>query len=172
MGGPFTGALGELGAVHFFDVATSRKLAEVSLNVEVGGHKFEDSYVVDVKASADGKYLYCADVTNFRLAVIDARERRVVGSVPVGRYPYALAVCGEKVYVANIGLFEYSPVPPPKDGRSDKRGLTFPPSAIRAKRPATEWKSKDERSPVWASRMCPNRFPSGAWMSQTRNRPR
>jgi YVTN family beta-propeller protein len=59
--------------------------------------------------------------------VIDAHERRVVGSVPVGRYPYALAVCGEKVYVANIGLFEYSPVPPPQDGRSDKRGLTFPP---------------------------------------------
>ncbi len=118
---------GELGAVHFFDVATSRKLADVPLNVEVGGHKFEDSYIVDVKTSADGKYLYCADVTNFRLVIIDTQVRRAVGSVPVGRYPYALAVCGEIVYVANIGLFEYSRVPPPKDGRFDKRGLTFPP---------------------------------------------
>jgi YVTN family beta-propeller protein len=120
-------SVGELGAVDFFDVEWRRKIAEVSLNCEVGGRKFEDSYVVDVKASADGKYLYCADVANFRLAVIDAARRAVVGSVPVGRYPYALAVRGDKVYAANIGLFEYSPVPPPRDGRDDKRGLTFPP---------------------------------------------
>src|ERR1044072_9186284 len=61
------------------------------------------------------------------LVVLDAARRQVVGSVPVGRYPYALAVVGEKVYAANIGLFEYSPVPPPDDQRFDKRGLTFPP---------------------------------------------
>jgi YVTN family beta-propeller protein len=118
---------GELGAVAFFDVASRRKLAEVSLNAEVGGRKFEGSYLVDVKASADGKYLYCADVTNFRVAVIDSMRRVVTGSVTVGRYPYALAVRGDKVYVANIGLFEYSPVPPPNDSRYDSRGLTFPP---------------------------------------------
>jgi YVTN family beta-propeller protein len=120
-------SVGEIGAIDFFDVASRQMVAEVSLNAEVGGRKFADSYVVDVKASADGKYLYCADVANFRLAVIDAERRRVVGSVPVGRYPYALAVRGDKVYVANIGLFEYSPVPPPGDKRFDKRGLTFPP---------------------------------------------
>jgi len=120
-------SVGEFGAIEFIDVASRRKLADVSLNSEVGRRKFEDSYIIDVKVSVDGKYLYCADVTNFRLAVIDAQRRQVVGSVPVGRYPYALAVRGDKVYVANIGLFEYSPVPPPKDGRFDKRGLTFPP---------------------------------------------
>ena len=103
------------------------KSAEISLNVAVGGRTFEDSYAVDVKVSADGKYLYCADVTNFRARRHRHGSRRLVGSVPVGRYPYALAVAGNRVYVANIGLFEYSAIPPPKVGGIDPRGLTFPP---------------------------------------------
>ena len=118
---------GDTGAIYFFDVASPETIVEVSLNTEVGGRNFEDSYVTDVKVSADGKYLYCADVTNFRFVVIDAERRLVIGSVPVGRYPYALAVVGDKVYAANIGLFEYSHIPLPNDDRYDKRGLTFPP---------------------------------------------
>src|SRR5439155_22728779 len=118
---------GESGAVYFFDVAPREKISEVSLNTEVRGRKYEDSYAVDVKVSGDGRHLYCADVTNFRLVVIDSEHRQVVGSAPVGRYPYALAVVGHRVYAANIGLFEYSPVPLPADARFDPRGLTFPP---------------------------------------------
>ena len=118
---------GDTGAIYVFDIASPAKIIEISLNTEVGGRKYDDSYATDVKVSADGKYLYCADVTNFRVVVIDAERRLVVGSVPVGRYPYALSVVGDKVYAANIGLFEYRPVPPPSDARFDKRGLTFPP---------------------------------------------
>jgi YVTN family beta-propeller protein len=118
---------GDGGTLLVFDTASAHLLAEIPLNVEVGGKKFEDSYAADVKVSADGRYLYCADVTNFRLAVVNAGERRVVGSTPVGRYPYALAVSGRRVFVANIGLFEYSAVPAPNDGKSDPRGLTQPP---------------------------------------------
>src|SRR6185503_5475904 len=118
---------GETGAVYFFDVASRQKIGELSLNTEVGGQSYEDSYVVDVKVSGDGKYLYCADVTNFRVVVLDVERLKVIGSVRVGRYPYALSIVGDKVYVANIGLFEYSPIPPPNDERFDKRGLTFPP---------------------------------------------
>ncbi len=118
---------GDSGAVYVFDVSSPTNIIQISLNTELGGRKYEDSYVTDVKVSADGKYLYCSDVTNFRFVVVDAARRQVVGSVPVGRYPYALAVVGDKVYAANIGLFEYSPVGPPNDPRFDKRGLTFPP---------------------------------------------
>ena len=83
---------GETGAIYIFDVASRGLIAEVSLNTEVGGRNYEDSYAVDVKLSADGKYLYSADVTNFRLVVVDTARRQVIGSVAVGRYPYALAV--------------------------------------------------------------------------------
>lgn len=124
---------GETGAVYVFDIASREKIGEISLNVPVGGKAFADSFAMDVKVSADGAHVYCADVTNFRVAVIDARSRSVVGSVRVGRYPYALAVAGKTVYVANIGMFEYSPIPPPKSEKYDKRGLTFPAYGVPSK---------------------------------------
>ncbi len=117
---------GDRGTLFIFETASSRLLGEIQLNVEVAGRKFEDSYAADLKVSADGRHLYCADVTNFRLVIVDTAERRVVGSTPVGRYPYTLTVSGNRVFVANIGLFEYSAVPAPSDGKSDPRGLTRP----------------------------------------------
>ena len=126
---------GERGSVFVFDTRSAAMLVEIPLNVAIGATKFNDSYAVDVKLSGDGRYLYCADVTNFRLVVVDTKERRAVGSVPVGRYPYALAVAENRVLVANIGLFEYTAVPAPKGG-SDNRGLT---------RPAFGYPSKEAR---------------------------
>jgi YVTN family beta-propeller protein len=120
---------GESGGLYIYDTEATKLLAEIPLNVETAGKQFEDSYAVDIKVSEDGRYVYCADVANFRLVIVDTTERRVVGSTPVGRYPYALAVSGDRVFVANIGLFEYSAVPPPTDGKSDPRGLTRPPFA-------------------------------------------
>ncbi|MBC8138430.1 MAG: bifunctional YncE family protein/alkaline phosphatase family protein, partial [Fibrella sp.] len=96
-----------------------------------------DSDAIDIALSADGKFLYCADVTNFRVAVIDVEARKMVGSVAVGRYPYALALVKGVVYVANIGMFEYTKVGAPTTGDFDKRGLTFPPYGFPSKE-ATE----------------------------------
>ena len=127
---------GESGEIYCVDVAARKVTAAIPLNVTVNQSAFADSYAMDVKISADGAFLYCADVTNFRVVVIDTAKRQVVGSVGVGRYPYALAVSGKTVYVANIGMFQYSAIPPPtvtettesgeKAKGYDKRGLTFP----------------------------------------------
>ena len=117
---------GESGDILLFDLATGKQTGTISLNVSTGGKTFEDSFVLDAKLSADGKYLYCADVANFRLATISTETHAVVSSVPTGRYPYALALSGNQVYVANIGQFEYSAIPLPGSGAFDKRGLTRP----------------------------------------------
>jgi YVTN family beta-propeller protein len=130
---------GDRGTVFVFDTASTQMVGEIPLNVETSGRKFEDSYAADLKLSEDGRYLYCADVTNFRLVIVDAGQRQVIGSTPVGRYPYSLAIAGGRVFVANIGLFEYSAVPPPTDGKSDPRGLT---------RPAFGYPSKEARDGV------------------------
>ncbi len=114
-GGTLYWSSGDKGTLYIFDTASTQLMGEIPLNVEVAGKKFEDSYAADLKLSEDGRHIYCADVTNFRLIIVDTAERRVVGSTPVGRYPYALAVSGTRVYVANIGLFEYSAVPMPAD---------------------------------------------------------
>ncbi|MEN9677829.1 MAG: hypothetical protein RIS76_3725 [Verrucomicrobiota bacterium] len=118
---------GEDGGVNWFETATGKQVGQVDLNVELGGRRFEDSFVVDVRVSADGRHVFCADVANFRVAILDAATRQVVGSTPVGRYPYALAIAGEEVWAANIGVFEYSPVPATTDPKFDPRGITRPP---------------------------------------------
>ena len=118
---------GESGSVLLVRTSDLQTVADINLNVPVGERAYEDSYINDLKVSPDGRYVYCADVTNFRLAIIDLSLKKVVGSIRVGRYPYALAVTGNKVHVANIGLFEYQPVPDPDSDQFDKRGLTRPP---------------------------------------------
>ena len=117
---------GNHGQVYIVDVASRMVADEVSLDGALGDRKFEDSVILDVKLSPDGKILFCADVANFRVASIDTSTKRVVGSVDVGRYPYALAINGSQVYVANIGMFSYSAIGPSKDKKYDDRGLTRP----------------------------------------------
>lgn len=118
---------GEKGGIRIVDVANRKVIREISLNGESAGKDFDDSYVNDLAISDNGKYLYAADITNFRLAVVDLGLSKVVASVPTGRYPYALALSGKRVFVANIGHFTYSPVGAPNDAKFDPRGLTFPP---------------------------------------------
>jgi YVTN family beta-propeller protein len=124
---------GESGGVYFYDIESGQKITMVSLNGDLNGRTFKDSFVMDVQLSPDGKYLYCADVANFRVAVVDTVQKKMIGSVQVGRYPYALTVAGNRVYVANIGMFEYVPIPPPSDSQFDPRGLTFPPYGFPSK---------------------------------------
>src|SRR5206468_9857277 len=113
---------GDSGGIYVLDLQSRRLAAEISLNTA----GFEDSFAMDLQLSPDGRFLYCADVTNFRLAIVETAKRKVVASIRVGRYPYALAVAGARVYVANIGMFEYAAIPEPAPGDYDKRGLTFP----------------------------------------------
>lgn len=120
---------GEEGCIFIYDAVTREASGSIPLNVALGGRTYEDSYVVDLKVSPDGRFLYGADVTNFRLVVVDTGTRQLVGSVGVGRYPYAVTVEGREVYVANIGLFEYSAIPTTQDPRYDKRGTSRPPFA-------------------------------------------
>ncbi len=128
---------GESGEIYVVDVAAHQVTGSIALNGETGGRTWADSFAMDIKLSPAGTTLYCADVTNFRLIVVDTVQRKVAGAVAVGRYPYALAVQGSRVYVANIGMFEYRPVPLPASDANDKRGLTFPPFGFPSKE-ATE----------------------------------
>ncbi|MDR3690406.1 MAG: bifunctional YncE family protein/alkaline phosphatase family protein [Fimbriimonas sp.] len=124
---------GEQGGVRVVDTATDSETDEISVNGPLADKTFADSYINDLAPSADGRYLYCADVANFRLAVIDLVSNKMVASTPTGRYPYALTVDGSRVFVANIGQFAYSPVGGTTDKNWDPRGLSYPPFAYPSK---------------------------------------
>ena len=124
---------GEGGGISIVDANTNEIEDQVSINTLVNETKFADSYVNDVALSGDGRYLFCADITNFRLVTIDLGKKEVISSIPTGRYPYAMTVSGNHVFVANIGQFAYSSVYGTTDKNFDPRGLTFPPFAYPSK---------------------------------------
>jgi YVTN family beta-propeller protein len=114
---------GNSGRVSQFDWGADRRRV-VDLNQ--GG--FHDSYTADLANDSDRGMLYVVDQANFRVAVIDTKTHKVVGSVRVGRLPFAVALSPDrkKLYVTNVGMFEYRAIPgaDPADARGT--GLEFP----------------------------------------------
>jgi len=111
-------AEGESGRVSLFDSADERRR---TFDLNQGG--FTDSFTGDLALDAARGILYVADQANFRVAAIDVRSRQVVGSVRVGRLPFALALApdGRKLYVTNCGMFEYRAL-----AGAPEAGLSFP----------------------------------------------
>ncbi|BDI29725.1 hypothetical protein CCAX7_17760 [Capsulimonas corticalis] len=68
--------------------------------------------------SPDGKFLYVACNGDNSVAIIDTASKTVVKQVPVGYFPYAVAVSkeGNKILVSNWGATEYKFKNPAYDG--------------------------------------------------------
>jgi YVTN family beta-propeller protein len=109
-------AEGESGRVSLFD-STAERRRVFDLN-QAG---FTDSFTGDLALDAARGILYVADQANFRIAAIDLRSHQVVGSVRVGRLPFAIALAPGKLYVANCGMFEYRAL-----AGTPEAGLSFP----------------------------------------------
>jgi len=114
---------GNAGRVSHFDwIATRRR--SITLNQK----DYQDSYAGDMALDSQRGILYVVDQANFRVAIIDTRSRQVAASVKVGRLPFALALSPDrqKLYVTNIGMFQYQPLPAVDPKRPAETGLPFP----------------------------------------------
>ena len=102
--------------------------AERRRTVDLDGPDFHDSFAGDLAFDASSNLLYAADQANFRVAVIEARSRRVIASVRVGRLPFAMALSPDqrKLYVTNVGMFEYRAIPGADSKRAQETGIPFP----------------------------------------------
>ncbi|MDH5399186.1 MAG: hypothetical protein OEX02_13625, partial [Cyclobacteriaceae bacterium] len=87
-----------------------------------------DGYIGDLVLSEDGNRLFAVDQSNFRLLEIDVRTKKVVTSVATGRYPFGIALSpdGYKVYVANVGMYEYSKIPGITSENAVAKSIKFP----------------------------------------------
>ena len=119
---------GQGNKIYLFSIDSGAKLDSVDCSISETGQKSPDGYIGDMKLSKDGKYLYAVDQMNFRLLVIDTKIKKLVGGAQTGRYPFGVALSsdGEKIYVTNVGMFEYSKIGN-IEARSDyKKALPFP----------------------------------------------
>ncbi len=120
---------GDNGGILVYDVATRTEKAFFSINGSVQGKTYQNSVTHNVRLSPDGSMLYCTDIANFRVVSLNAATGALQGSVHTGYYPYALALAGSHLYVANIGMFRYHLVPPAPKGYP-QRGITRPPYGV------------------------------------------
>jgi YVTN family beta-propeller protein len=102
---------------------------EIALDGPTAGHNFSDSFAAMVLVSSDGKTMYALDQGNWRIVVIDVATRTRLASIPTGRYPLMMALSpdGQRLYLTNTGLFEYTTLPGVDERDPLHTGLRFPP---------------------------------------------
>ncbi len=126
---------GQEGKVVIIDLFEDSRTSEIEANGLFGGKAYEDSYIGDLTLSRDGRRLYALDQSNFRLLIAGTEDRRILSSVPLGRYPFGLALSpdGKRIFVANVGMFEYSRIEGVDLDDPDRQGLLHPPFAFGSK---------------------------------------
>ena len=100
---------GASGRVAQIDLESGDRRRAFDLNQEGYAHSFAGDLVLDSPRSV----FYVADTANSRIAVIDARTKRILASVPSGQAPFALALSPDrrKLYVTNLGDAQADAVP-------------------------------------------------------------
>lgn len=119
---------GDDGGLQILDADT----LEVKATITAKAGSFQHPYLNDLIVSKDEKLAYAVDIAHQRVLVFDLETRKMIEAVPGGREPYALAMSedGKKLFVANIGLFNYSLIPKAADGSTR---LTKPPFGFPSK---------------------------------------
>src|SRR5665648_346270 len=119
---------GQANKIYLFSIDNGAKLDSVDCSVAENGQKTPDGYIGDMKLSKDGRYLYAVDQMLFRLIVVDTKLKKIVASAKTGRYPFGIILSpdGQKVYVANVGMFEYSKIGNIEAEKDYQKALDFP----------------------------------------------
>ena len=119
---------GQENSILVFDLLTGNKIDSVDCSVSGTGTRIPDGYIGDMALSGDGNHLFAVDQTNFRLIIVDTRKMKVINSVLVGRYPFGVVLSKDekKVYVANVGMFQYSKIGNIEETSDFRKALAFP----------------------------------------------
>ncbi|MBK7713130.1 MAG: bifunctional YncE family protein/alkaline phosphatase family protein [Bacteroidales bacterium] len=123
---------GQDNKIIVFDLFSGTKTDSIDCSESEDGKNYPDGYIGDMVISRDGHYIFAVDQVNFRLLIADTRLMKVIKSVPVGRYPFGVALTpdGKKVFVANVGMFQYSKIGDLEEKSDFRNALAFPPFAF------------------------------------------
>jgi len=126
---------GQTNQIYLFDMNTGARLDSIDCNVMADGEKTPYGYIGDMVLSKDGKTLYAVDQMNFRLIIADTQTKKVLYSVPTGRYPFGVTLSPDesKAYVANVGMFEYKKIDDIESEHKIDKALKFPAFAYGSK---------------------------------------
>src|SRR5882672_10104096 len=119
---------GQQNLIYIFDLKSGKKLGTINCNKSFDGVDYSDGYIGDLVLNQEGSRLYAVDQIGFRMIVIDTKMNQVVHNVKTGRYPFGIALSPDEktVYVANVGMFEYSYIKTLDKKRLKETALKFP----------------------------------------------
>ena len=124
---------GESNAVLKYDLLTGKPTGKINCAVKAPSDEPNsrvpyNGYLGDMVMTKDGKRLFVVDQMNFRMVVIDLETEKVLHNISTGRYPFGITFSPDekKIFVANVGVFEYKPFTDldPKDLK--KTAHTYP----------------------------------------------
>ena len=119
---------GQENRIYLFDVNTGQSKGTINCSYVSGKVDYTHGYIGDLKLSKDGKTLYAVDQIGFRMVIVNTETKSLVHSVPVGRYPFGICLSKDekRAYVANVGMFQYSPITSNKESDSKVKLIDFP----------------------------------------------
>jgi YVTN family beta-propeller protein len=141
--------------VYLFDLNTGMRLD----SIVCASAEYPEGYLGDMVLTRDGCTLYICDQSNFRMIVADTRTRKVVRSVPTGRYPFGITLSPDEktVYVANVGMFEYSYLKG-KKGDDLQKAPVYPTSGFGSDEMRKGYETEDYEVPALGDPNVPESF--------------
>ena len=119
---------GQENKVYLFDLNTGVKKDSIDCSFRAENLDYSHGYIGDMKLSKDGKKLYAVDQIGFRMVIMDTETKKLIHSVPVGRYPFGISLSPDekKVYVANVGMFEYAYIKESNEKDAKIKSINYP----------------------------------------------
>jgi len=126
---------GQENKIFIFNITTGAKLDSIDCSTIDGSADFTHGYIGDMVLNRDGSRLYAVDQVGFRMMVIDPVKKKILYNVPVGRYPFGIALSPDErtVYVANVGMYQYSLIKRRNKGEWKNGVIDFPATAYGSK---------------------------------------
>jgi len=126
---------GQQNCIFLFNTLTHARVDSIDCSGPADGRSVTHGYIGDLVLDAQGQYLFAVDQTNFRVVVVDVIRKMLVASVPVGRYPFGIALSpdGKTLYVANVGMFAYSKIDSIEEKQDFRKALRYPAFAYGSK---------------------------------------
>ena len=119
---------GQQNKIFIFEIGTGKKLSEIDCNKSFDGADYSDGYIGDMIMNQDGSKIYAVDQIGFRMVEVDTKTNQLISNTKTGRYPFGIALSPDEktVYVANVGMFEYSYVKSLDPKRVKETSLPYP----------------------------------------------
>lgn len=119
---------GQENKIFIFDLNTGAKKDSINCSFISDSLDYSHGYIGDLVLSKDGKKLYAVDQIGFRMIIANTETRKLEHNVPVGRYPFGICLSPDekKIFVANVGMFQYSMIKGITKDNIIEKALNFP----------------------------------------------